>query len=49
MEEAVRLREALGNATPESRADYEYKNGKFLALADAIERSTQKHTSGTEG
>ena len=49
MEEASRLREALGNATPQSRADYEYKNGKFSALADAIERSTQKHTSRTEG
>jgi hypothetical protein len=46
MEEAMRLREALENATPESRADYEYKNGKLLALTDAIERSRQRHSLG---
>jgi hypothetical protein len=46
MEEASRLREALENATPESRADYEYKNGKFLVLADVIERSAQRHSVG---
>ncbi len=44
MEEARRLREALENATPASRADYEYKNGKLLALTDAIERSRQRHS-----
>jgi hypothetical protein len=46
MEEARRLREALENATPESRADYEYKNGKLLALANVIEKSVQKYVSG---
>ena len=46
MEEARRLREALENATPERHADYEYKNGKLLALADVIERSRQRHSLG---
>jgi hypothetical protein len=46
MGEAVRLKKDLENATPESGADYEYKNGKFLALADVIERSRQRHSLG---
>lgn len=46
MEEASRLREALAHATPQSRADYEHKNAEFLAMADALKRSVQKHTSG---
>ncbi len=46
MEKARKLREALENATPERPADYEYKNGKLLALMDAIERSRQRHSLG---
>ena len=48
MEEAFRLREALANATPESRAYYEHKNVEFLQLADVLEKSAQKHASGEE-
>jgi hypothetical protein len=40
--EAAQLREALENATEESRGHYERRNAEFLELADALGRATQE-------
>jgi hypothetical protein len=37
--EALALREALENATPESRAEYEERNREYLQLSAVIEKS----------
>ena len=45
--EALRLREALTNATPESRATYETQYAEFLHLVDVLERSRKEVGTST--